>query len=661
MSLAHSTACDTAPVAYGNRTYAGQADLLVVIDDRVPDREFLLSALAVSAAIVRISPRDAALEKIGEATERFPGRRVAIFCHGSPGTLLLGAHPITADASSRRSGRVALSRIRRSLRGAPVSLYACTVAEGRAGRALLATLAAALHCDVTASSRPVGSAAEGGAWDLDVTVSSDRQTLTAVGAGSSLFDPVKLSAYGHLLVVTNANDSGPGSLRAELAASSWAGEIPFDPATMGQTITLTSGPLTFNSTTSRVLTVRAEDHDLIISGNDLVLDLGTSGFRFRNQSGGDSSLTINSDVTGTGFIQHEGGGRDYVLTLGGNNSMSGSLGGGVQISLFVNGGGTVSISDDAALGSDSIVLATGKLRVTGATTIDNGIRLATSGTIETSAAVTVSGIVSDHSGAAGLTKTGSGTLTLSASNTYTGTTTVSAGTLAVTGALNGGGTVTVSSGGTLAGSGSISGAVTVASGGKLTPGNSPGQISTGNLTLSSGSTTSFELNGTTAGTQYDQINVTGTVDVSGANLSTNVGFTPSRGDSFALILNDGSDAVTGTFSGLAEGATFTAGGRIFQISYTAGDGNDIVLTDVSTSSGSGSDGSSAGSSATIGSNGNDRLLGSSSDDTMSGLAGNDTLWASDGNDTVYGGADADIVYGNPGGDRIHGEAGADTL
>ncbi|MFX4223904.1 MAG: DUF4347 domain-containing protein [Thalassobaculum sp.] len=133
MSLAHSTACDTAPVAYGNRTYAGQADLLVVIDDRVPDREFLLSALAVSAAIVRISPRDAALEKIGEATERFPGRRVAIFCHGSPGTLLLGAHPITADASSRRSGRVALSRIRRSLRGAPVSAL-CLHGSGRSGR-----------------------------------------------------------------------------------------------------------------------------------------------------------------------------------------------------------------------------------------------------------------------------------------------------------------------------------------------------------------------------------------------------------------------------------------------------------------------------------------------------------------------------------------------
>ena len=45
---------------------------------------------------------------------------------------------------------------------------------------------------------------------------------------------------------------------------------------------------------------------------------------------------------------------------------------------------------------------------------------------------TVSGIIS---GAGSLTKAGSGTLTLSAANTYTGDTTISAGTLTVSGTL----------------------------------------------------------------------------------------------------------------------------------------------------------------------------------------------------------------------------------
>jgi hypothetical protein len=34
------------------------------------------------------------------------------------------------------------------------------------------------------------------------------------------------------------------------------------------------------------------------------------------------------------------------------------------------------------------------------------------------------------------------------------------------------------------------------------------------------------------------------------------------------------------FSGLAEGATFTGNGRTYKITYVGGDGNDVVLTDV---------------------------------------------------------------------------------
>ena len=70
-----------------------------------------------------------------------------------------------------------------------------------------------------------------------------------------------------------------------------------------------------------------------------------------------------------------------------------------------------------------------------------------------------------------------------------------------------------------------------------------------------------ELGGTAAGTGYDQVAVTGTVNLGGANLDVALinGFDPDTGDSFTILANDGTDAIGGTFAGLAQGATFLAG------------------------------------------------------------------------------------------------------
>ena len=57
-----------------------------------------------------------------------------------------------------------------------------------------------------------------------------------------------------------------------------------------------------------------------------------------------------------------------------------------------------------------------------------------------------------------------------------------------------------------------------------------------------------------------------------------MGFTPTIGDAFTIIANDDIDAVSGTFSGLAQGATVIISGGTFTISYTGGTGNDVVLT-----------------------------------------------------------------------------------
>jgi len=133
------------------------------------------------------------------------------------------------------------------------------------------------------------------------------------------------------------------------------------------------------------------------------------------------------------------------------------------------------------------------------------------------------------------------------------------------------------SGGTLKGTGKV-GSLYVDAGATVAPGHSPGCLNTGNLTLLG--TYQAEIGGTTACTGYDQLKVTGTVDVTSGTLTTSLynSFVPAVGQSYTIIDNDAADAVTGTFTGLAEGATFTTTGVTYSITYKGGTGNDVVLT-----------------------------------------------------------------------------------
>ena len=49
------------------------------------------------------------------------------------------------------------------------------------------------------------------------------------------------------------------------------------------------------------------------------------------------------------------------------------------------------------------------------------------------------------------------------------------------------------------------------------------------------------------------------------------------GQEFVIVNNDGTDAVIGTFAGLAEGDSLLIGENRFHITYRGGDGNDVVL------------------------------------------------------------------------------------
>jgi hypothetical protein len=154
---------------------------------------------------------------------------------------------------------------------------------------------------------------------------------------------------------------------------------------------------------------------------------------------------------------------------------------------------------------------------------------------------------------------------------------------------------------TLAGNGTFQGTFT--NDGLVSPGQSPGrikifggyavaaaQVQTGTVLLGNG-TLKIEIGGNTAATGYDQLEVNGTLALSGnLQLSQLNNFVPEVNDMFTIVQRDNAGPTTGTFSGLPAGSTIMVAGKdafnnpytaTYQISYTGGAlNNSVVLTNL---------------------------------------------------------------------------------
>jgi autotransporter-associated beta strand protein len=248
-------------------------------------------------------------------------------------------------------------------------------------------------------------------------------------------------------------------------------------------------------------------------------------------------------------------------------------------------GGTLTFGGDAMLGGGTRVALNsgGKLVLaapwtTSRTLAVNGSSFSTVDTAGFDASIAK---LTSQFSSSSLVKAGAGLLTLPDAGGFFGAMSVTAGEVRLDGTIpdNATGTLSVSAGATL--SGSMQGTRTVLVFGTLSPGDGVGPMSSGNLLFQGNSTLSMEL---ASSTGYDQVNVTGSVTLTGTvQLALNLGVT-NLADTFTLILNDGTDAVSGrfTYAGttLNEGTQFQAGGQAFQISYVGGTGNDVVLTAV---------------------------------------------------------------------------------
>jgi autotransporter-associated beta strand protein len=191
----------------------------------------------------------------------------------------------------------------------------------------------------------------------------------------------------------------------------------------------------------------------------------------------------------------------------------------------------------------------------------------------------ITALITSSFGAVTLQKNGAGTLRLSADNSYSGTAVVNEGVLRVDG-FQIQNHVQVNAAGTFQGVGRVNNII--CGGGVIAPGASPGVLGCEDFNVGSGSgILEMELNGPMLGASYDNLYAGDTVNLSGITLRVRANFSANTNQQFVLINNaEGGIPVQGTFNGLPQNATVTAGDQIFRISYFGGDGNDVVLTKI---------------------------------------------------------------------------------
>ena len=277
-----------------------------------------------------------------------------------------------------------------------------------------------------------------------------------------------------------------------------------------------------------------------------------------------NNATISGIIAGTaGLNINITGGTNYggnsygSLTLSGVNTFNDQLTvlantkliaasaaamGGATYYAIVNNGATLSLNLNGTYNTRALQLSgmgvlsggvgVGALEnLAGANVFNSSIQLNTLSAIGvTSGSLSLGGAIS---GAYPLLKTGPGTLTLGAVNTYTAGTFVNAGTLFLNGSLPVGNSVIVASGATFGGNGTVNGPVSIQPGAAFSPGvNGIGKLIV-NSTLNLAGTTTMEIN-KALGTN-DAVTGLSSVVYGGTLIVNNLGGSLTNGDKFTLF------------------------------------------------------------------------------------------------------------------------------
>ncbi|MGD9635135.1 MAG: autotransporter-associated beta strand repeat-containing protein, partial [Pirellulales bacterium] len=278
-------------------------------------------------------------------------------------------------------------------------------------------------------------------------------------------------------------------------------------------------------------TCTAGDAQIVLEGSSLLGFYGAhAGFSTWSTAGNATITAHGGTVFGAGGadISFDYVGRAGNATLIAKSGANGGAGGVIYFRRGAKGDTARIVVEQGALADFGGNRKNIELGYDGTTTVGsiegagtfalNGSELRT-GTRNTD--TTVSGPIVDALGTnfgGQLTKIGTGKLTLGGTNTYTGLTTVSSGSLFLNGSVVG--DVQVAAGATFGGSGVVGGNLNVADGAILAPGNSPGTLRAGSLTLNPASILNFEF-----GVVSDLMIVAGDVTLDGVlNILPGLGF-----------------------------------------------------------------------------------------------------------------------------------------
>jgi autotransporter-associated beta strand protein len=382
-----------------------------------------------------------------------------------------------------------------------------------------------------------------------VTASTDHGVTLGAGGGT-----IEVTSSSAIFTIGGSVGSGGitkiGSGALSLgSANSFSGGVALNAGTLtiGDANAVGSGILTLNAGT---LNNNATIANSVNAGGTVGVNTGTTQW--------------NGPVTGSGTLSFNTGTTTATFTLNGNwSAFAGTVNHNTGYLRWYSGSNCLGSSNAAFnLGS-----STGVMNIRNAGTINLGALSGGAATVLTGASSvnaptyyviggrnvdsTYSGRIADGGGGASATtvilKVGSGTFTLSGTNSYAGGTTVNGGTLLVNnakGSGTGSGTVVVATSGRLGGTGVIVGSTTI--NGTLAPGNNGiGTLTiSNNLVVNPGATLAYEL-----GTSSDRTLVSGNLTLGGTlNISNAAGFTMT---SYTLFTYGGALTYNGISIGTA--------------------------------------------------------------------------------------------------------------
>ncbi len=394
----------------------------------------------------------------------------------------------------------------------------------------------------------------GSAWHTgELTVASFTNALVSITAGAQ----VTSSAKVHISDLSSSGGTPLGIVNVDGVGSTLTATQSIDVGetnsaslhiTNGGHVSSASGTVGDASNSFSAATVLGPGSAWSMAG---VLTLGNQGF---------GRITINGGglvQSGGGVLGTSGEGLARVDGIGTKWASSGDMFVGQfgDAQLTITGGAQVS-NATGYVGSGANLVSTvtvdgqnSQWNNTGDLHIGKGI--------DDSLYVTGGAQVSNMAGEIGLFANGHATALITGANSKwtngeslvvgnlgPATVTVGSGGTITVGATTTGSTLAISASGLVSGDGTIVG--NVSNGGVLAPGNSLGTLQvSGNVVQLTAGTLQIELGGIAAGSQFDQLAVSGQLTLSGAlQISLVNGFAPTTGNSFDL-LNWGTR--TGTF------------------------------------------------------------------------------------------------------------------